>query len=142
MTNYSTGTYKRTNKQCSGSAGSVSFVGIPNPDPLVRGTDSEQILPSPSKKNLFCRPLYDLFSLKNDKMYFHRVIISQKLCFVGVLMITDEKSKIRSRIRQAEVRIHGIGSVPKISRIRNTARKVSIGCSKASKVFFKNYIFM
>jgi hypothetical protein len=57
-------------------------------------------------------------------MYLQHVI-SKNFFFVGILSVTDEKSRIRSwiriRIRRSMARIPGSRSVPKYSRIHNTA---------------------
>ncbi len=47
------------------------FLGLPDPDPLVRGTDQDpSIIKENSKKNLDCycflSLLYDFLSLEND----------------------------------------------------------------------------
>ncbi len=39
--------------------------------------------------------------------------------FVGILKVTDEKSRIRIRIRKSVARIYGSGFVTKMSRIHN-----------------------
>jgi hypothetical protein len=86
----------------------------PEPDPNVcwpPGSGSVS-LPSTSnklKKNLdfyCCVTFYDFLSLKNDVNVYHQKGKSiktlkkkKKLFFVGVLKVTNEQSRIRSRIR-------------------------------------------
>jgi hypothetical protein len=51
------------------SVGIRMVLGLPDPDPLVRGTDPDpnlSIVKKNSKKNLHSSLLYDFLSLKND----------------------------------------------------------------------------
>jgi hypothetical protein len=82
------------------------FLGLPDPDPLVRDTDPD---PDPSiikkknnsKKNIdsYCfvtLRLYDFLSLKNDLYVSSKSTGNkQKNFFFGVLKVTDENSRIR-----------------------------------------------
>jgi hypothetical protein len=103
--------------------------GYPEPDPSVRGTVCTRIrnhllLSKNSKKNLdfYCFvTFFDFLSLKNyvnGQKVICRKIIKIKFFFVGVLMVNDENSKIRIRIRicsgSISQRLHTeSGSTPK-----------------------------
>jgi hypothetical protein len=111
------------------------YLDLPDPDPLLRGTNLDPA-PDPSKfyhqaknskKNRDSYYFVTSFLLyifeKLCKCSFKKVKrkqIEEKKLLVAILKVTDENSRIRSRIwiRLSEVRIR-----IKMSRIRNTAKK-------------------
>ncbi len=82
--------------------------------------ESDPVLPSSSKiiKTVFSL-LCDFLSLKDDvnvpSKSNKQNNLGKKLFFVGILKVTDEKSRSQSwiRISLSEVRIRGSGSIPK-----------------------------
>ncbi len=97
------------------------FLGLPDPDPSlvvqirILLFVQIRILASSSKtskKNLRFLPFCDFFMTfylrRMMEMYLTKLISKAKIRFFGILKVTDEKSRIRIRIRT------------KLSRIRNT----------------------
>jgi hypothetical protein len=96
------------------------FLGLPDLDPLVRGSDpapDPSVIKQNSKKTLdsycFATSLWLFLAWKNDvnsKSNKHKKR-EKNLFFVGVLKVTDEKSRIR--ISYSELRFPKSGSVLK-----------------------------
>ncbi len=65
--------------------------------------------------------IYDFLYLKNYlNVDSKSTVISKKKIFVAILKVTDENSRIQSRIRNSEVGIRGFRVRTKMSRIHNT----------------------
>jgi hypothetical protein len=96
------------------------FLGLLDPDPLVRGMDLSSCKNSKTNLDSYCFvTLFDFLSLKNDvnvptKSNKQKNFL-KKLFFVGILKENDENSRIRIRTHCSETWIRGSrsGSTPK-----------------------------
>jgi hypothetical protein len=107
-------------------------LGLPDPDPSLFCTDADQKAKKVRKAlvSTILSLLFDFLSIKTDvdvrskSTVISKKTLKKKLIFVGILSATDEKSRIRIRIRQSVVRTRGSGSVPTCHE--STTRKQSI----------------